>query len=322
MAADAYDEWVGAGLISADQAERIRAYEAIRPGRARVSLVVEALGYLGGVIMLVGASILVGMYWGDISVPLRLALAGATAVGLVVAGTLVPHELGPAADRLRSVLWALAVAATAGVLTIWSQDVLERYDEDELLVVAPLTALVAALLWWWRRTWLQQLVLVVPLLLAAAAVGLHLGDGDTAPGIAVWVVAVAWTALAWAGALPPRGSGVVLGGLGAIFGPMTISGQVGIVLGLLTAVALLVLALVARSLPLLAVAALGLLEAAPRAVVEWFPGRLSAALTLIVVGALLVGAGVWVARHRARRPPAGTDVPVPAGDRAARPPAA
>jgi hypothetical protein len=41
-----------------------------------------------------------------------------------------------------------------------------------------------------------------------------------------------------------------------------------------------------------------MLWASPRAAVEWFPGRLSAALTLIMTGGVLVCAAVWVARHR------------------------
>jgi hypothetical protein len=47
------------------------------------------------------------------------------------------------------------------------------------------------------------------------------------------------------------------------------------------------------------VGALAVLYAAPRAAGTWFPGRLSAALTFLVTGGLLVGAAVWVARRHA-----------------------
>lgn len=310
---DPLDDWVGAGLIAPDQADRIRAYEVARPDRlprlavvptpaepAGTSLVVEALGYVGGVIMLVGAGILVGLFWGDIPVALRLVLGAATALALFAAGLAVPDRLGEAAGRLRSLLWVLAVAATAAFLTVLSTDVLDRYDEDALIVVFPATALVAAALWWMRRTWLQQLALLVALVMSATAVGVQVAESDSAPGISVWVLAVAWTAVAWTGRLQPRATGLAFGGVAAVFGAMTTGSQLGIVLGLATALAVLALALSERSLSLLAVAALGLLQAAPRAAFEWFPGRLSASLTLIVVGGLLVGAAVWVARHRGR----------------------
>jgi len=308
---DPLDDWVGAGLIAPDQAARIRAYEVARhkgpprlttvaapPGSTGTSLVVEALGYVGGVIMLVGAGILVGLVWEDIPVALRLVLGAATALALVAAGLAVPDRLGEAAGRLRSVLWVFAVAATAAFFTVLSTDVLDRYDEDALLVIFPATALVAAALWWRRRNWLQQLALLVPLVLSASALGVQVADSDSAPGIAMWVLAVAWTAVAWTGRLQPRVPGLAFGGVAAVFGAMTIASDLGIFLGLATAVAMLALALYERSLPLLAVAALGLLQAAPRAAFEWFPGRLSASLTLIAVGSLLVGAAVWVARNR------------------------
>jgi hypothetical protein len=305
------DDWVAAGLIARDQADRIRAYEAARhdrlPRPATVaapaaptgsSLVVEALGYVGGVIMLVGAGILVALVWDDIPVALRLVLGAATPLALVAAGVAVPDRLGEAAGRLRSVLWVLAVAATATFFALLSSDVLNRYDEDALLVIFPPTALVAAALWWRRRTWLQQLALLVPLVMSASAVGVQVSESESAPGISAWILAVGWTALAWTGRPQPRATGLAFGGAAAIFGAMTTGSELGIVLGLATAVAMVALALSERSLPLLAVAAFGLLQAAPRAAFEWFPGRLSASLTLIAVGGLLVGAAVWVARHR------------------------
>jgi hypothetical protein len=305
------DDWVAAGLIAPDQADRIRAYEEARhdrlPRPATVaapatptgsSLVVEALGYVGGVIMLVGAGILVRLVWDDVPVALRLVLGAGTALALVATGLAVPDRLGEAAGRLRSVLWVLAVAATATFFTLLSIDVLDRYDEDSLLVIFPPTAVVAAALWWMRRTWLQQLALLVSLVLSATAVGVQVAESDSAPGVSVWVLAVVWTVVAWTGRLEPRATGLAFGGVAAIFGAMTTATQPGIVLGLATSAALLALALHERSLPLLAVAALGLLQGAPGAAFEWFPGRLSASLTLIAVGGLLVGAAVWVARHR------------------------
>lgn len=306
-------EWVDAGLITAEQATTIRDHEARthprRPpltvvppappaGAPTGSLVIEALGYLGGVIMLVGSTILVGLYWEDMSVALRLAILAATAVGLVGAGYAVPDRLGAAAGRLRSVLWALGVVATGAFMAVVASDALDRYDEDALIVIFPPTALLAGVLWWLRRTWLQQLALLVPLLMSGAAVTMQAtGTESAAAGATVWGVAIAWSALAWTGRLEPRMTGVGLGALGAVFGSLLMDNDVGILLGLLTAAAMVALALVDRSLPWLGVATIALLYTAPRAAVQWFPGRLSAALTLIVTGGLLVGAAVWVARH-------------------------
>jgi hypothetical protein len=104
---DVLDEWVDAGLITREQADRIEAYQSARrdrrprvtlapalPASSGRSLVVEALGYLGGVIMLVGAGLLVGLYWAGIPVALRLVLIAVTATALIGAGLAVPDHLG------------------------------------------------------------------------------------------------------------------------------------------------------------------------------------------------------------------------------------
>ena len=304
------EEWVSAGLISDEQSRAIQQHEAepherpaaltlVPPAEGSPSLVVEALGYLGGIVMVVGVGILVGMYWVDLSTPLRLALIGATAIALIGAGSAVPPRLGDAAGRLRSVLWAAGVAATAGFLSILSNEVLDRYDEHALVVIGPGTAVVAAVLWWLRRSWLQQLALFVPLILAAMGIGMELTSTSSSwGGAAVWTVAVTWTVVAWAGWLEPRLTSVAFGMLGAVLGAMTMEAEVGIALGLATAVAAVAVALWERSLPWLGVAAIAVLWTMPRAVATWFPGRLSAAVTLIVAGGALVAAAVWVARHR------------------------
>jgi hypothetical protein len=309
---DVLEDWVDVGLITDEQSRAIRQHEA-QPHERRAdlslapapesgpSLVVEALGYLGGIVMLVGAGILTGMYWADLSVAPRLILIGATALAMVGAGFAVSDRLGDAAGRLRSVLWALGVAATAGFFGVFSTEVLNRYDEHALVVVGPCTAVVAGLLWWLRPTSLQQLGLFVPTTVAAVAVGLELSSTSSSwGGATMWSVAMVWAALSLAGWLEPRVTGVALGMLGAVLGAMMMDADVGIALALATAVAAGVLALWARSLPWLGVAAVALLWTMPRAAGAWFPGTLSAALTLIVTGGALVGAAAWVARHQGR----------------------
>ena len=313
--------WVEAGLITPEQARSIAEHESLGPqgtpptvvppsgpsGPAGPSLVVEALGYLGGIIMLSGAGLLIGIYWEDLSTALRLLLLAGVAVLLVAAGSAVSDRLGAAAGRLRSVLWALAVAATGAAAGVFAVDVLDLHDEDAIVVFGPITAAVAAVLWWLRRTWLQQVALLVPVMVSAAGVALQLSDAEAAPGFAVFAVGVAWAALAWFDLLAPREVGVAIGAVAATFGALTIGGDstasnVGVALGLAAALGLVALALLERDLPWLGVGAVLLLQSAPRAMVEWFPGRMSAALTLLVTGGLLVGAAIWVARHRGGTP--------------------
>jgi hypothetical protein len=140
-------------------------------------------------------------------------------------------------------------------------------------------------------------------MVSALGVGMELASTDSSwGGATMWAAAVGWAALSWTGRLEPRVTGVAFGVLGATLGAMTMDAEAGIALGLATAVAAVVVALWERSLPWLAVAAIALLWTMPRAADAWFPGRLSAALTLIVTGGALVGAAIWVARHQGAEP--------------------
>jgi len=91
------EDWVSQQIITADQAARImargpaagtRVVEAPAPPR-QASLAVEALGYLGGVIILVSTVLITAQYWGDLETAARLALVGVAALGLLGAGALV-----------------------------------------------------------------------------------------------------------------------------------------------------------------------------------------------------------------------------------------
>ena len=98
---------------------------------------------------------------------------------------------------------------------------------------------------------------------------------------------------------PAAEAGTLLGAAVLIFGSMTLMGERwGAVLGLLTVVALVGVAVATRNLPLLGIASLGTLVVLPSAVTTFFPGALSAAIALLVVGILLVGAAIFTARRR------------------------
>ena len=311
---DGLEDWVDAGLITNEQARAIRQHD-VDPRERRVvpvvvpspetgpPLVIEALGYLGGLVMLTGAGTLAAIYWADLSTGLRLAVIGATAFALVVAGFAVPHGLGDAAGRLRSVLWAAGVAATAGFFGVFSTELLGRHDEHALVVIGAGTAVVAGILWRLRATWLQQLSLFVPLMVAAVGTGMELTSTSSSwAGAATWAVAIVWVVCSWAGQLEPRVTGVSLGVLGAVLGTMLMHTDAGIALGLATSVAAAVVALWERNLPWLGLAAIALLWTMPRAADAWFPGRLSAALTLIATGGVLVVAAVWAEQRQGRQP--------------------
>ncbi|WP_028663188.1 DUF2157 domain-containing protein, partial [Saccharomonospora halophila] len=86
------DRWVAHGLLTREQADRILAAERARPtgigeetGRTP-SPVAEALGYVGGVLVLVAAGLVTGRYWAELGVTGRVSVAFGAAALLLAAG--------------------------------------------------------------------------------------------------------------------------------------------------------------------------------------------------------------------------------------------
>lgn len=188
--------WVDAGLLTADQADAIEAYERglaaaapVRPapgtpttGRARrVPAVAEALGYIGGVLAAAGLVLLLAQAWDSMTTAGRLGVSAAGAAVLTIAGIAVRPEPGDAAlARLRAFLWLLASGATgvlAGVAVVDAADV--TTNSTRLALVAGAVALHAGSLWRVAPTAsLQQATCLAAALAAVAGVGSEAGRGD------------------------------------------------------------------------------------------------------------------------------------------------
>lgn len=300
--------WVADQLITREQADRILAQRNVlvqaqpaaqEPPRERTSLIVEALGYLGGVIILVASILIASLYWDQVGTSARLAIVGGVAAVLLGAGFAVPERLEEVGLRLRSVLWLLSTGAFAGFLGLLGADALNMASKDVFLLTSAGVTAYAVGLWLVGRTFVQQVVMMVGFMLTAAALTNELGVNDELPGFAVWGVALIWLLLGWGGVLEPRRFVIVYGAAGMFIGALTtIPTYAGIGLALVTAVAVVTAAILFRDLLLLAVGAIGTLLVLPSAVIELFPGDLAAPIVMLAVGALLVGAGLFIARRR------------------------
>jgi hypothetical protein len=315
--AGAVDRWVAAGIITNEQAERIRADLAAHTPR-RGSLVAEALGYLGGVIVLVGLVLVLGLSWERLDTTGRVAVVGGTALALIVAGFPIPvSRLGATGTRLRGVLWTMATAGTAGTLGLVGSEVLEWDTEQTMLLWSAGAAAVSAALWALNRHILQHVTTFAALLFAAFWAGDTLVEGAelerssavltwVVPGAAVWLTGAVWFALGLLRVLP-RG-GAVLGAMGLVIGGLCLlRDEWGPLFGLATVIALVVVAVARRELAVLAVGSVGTLIMLPFAVDQYLPGGVfSTALALILAGLALVATGVYTARRRREGHPAPT----------------
>jgi len=309
------ETWVADQLITPEQADRILVRGDVlvqappaeqRRHQERSSLVIEALGYLGGVIILVASILIASLYWDQVTTTARLLILGSVAGVLLAAGFAVPERLEDVGIRLRSMLWLLSTGALAGFLGLLGADALNMDDQDVFLLISAGVAAYAIGLWLITGTLVQQLAMMVGVMLTAAALTNELDVGQTLPGFAVWGVAVIWVVLGWGGVLQPRRLVMVFGAAGMFAGALTtIPTDAGNFLALVTAAVVVATAVLFRDLLLLAVGAFGTLLVLPAVITEWFPGDLAAPIAMLAIGAVLVGAALFVARRRHTKPEAG-----------------
>jgi hypothetical protein len=219
------ERWRRQGILSARQVEQILSAEQRQAittpltadaGRKQGSLVVEALGYLGGVLAIVGMVLLVARYWDDIPLAGRLGLSGGLAVALFAAGWFVPEDSEPALRRMKWFVWLLSSAATAvfgGVLGWeWSPD-----SVKVPLVGAVAVALHDGALWWRRERPLQQFTF-----LAATSVAVGTATSIVAPdgvaGLVLWGTGAVMLLLALRELVPLAPLSLVVGAVTAVVG--------------------------------------------------------------------------------------------------------
>lgn len=312
------DRWTANGTITAAQAERMRADLASAgltttagaqvgpaPAVRGSSLVTEALGYLGGIIILVASGLVVGWFWEDMSTAARLVLVGAVAVLLLIAGAVVSRRPGGPGDRLRSVLWWLTSAAVAGFLALLFDEVIPSGGDEVLMLTAGGTAVVSSVLWAIHPRVLQHIATFAPLVVAVGVGTQLLGREGPLPSLAIIGIGAIWAVLAFGSILETKRQGVIAGAIAMAIGAMIMSGnRWGTAVSLLTVAGLVAGAILLRDLLLLVVAAAGLLVVLPVAMSTYFSGVLGAALALLLVGVVLIGAAIVTARRRRERPPA------------------
>ncbi len=305
------ESWVSEGIITTDQGNRILARAETRPivtsaipkvasARAEVpSLVVEGLGYLGGVIILASAVLIASGYWVHLGTVGRLTLVGGTALVLLVAGLAMPLRLAGVGERLRAVLWILSVLVFAGFLALLGDEQLALAGHDTELITAGGASMLAIALWWLRPHLAQQTVTMVGLMVTAAIVVNRFTEASNLPGLGAWAIGVIWLVLGWGGVLAPRRPVVALGSAAALFGGLTTAGSdAGAGVAVATAVAVVAAAVAFRDLLLLAVGAAGAMFSLPQAMTTWLPDAEVAPYLLLALGMILLLAAIRTARRK------------------------
>lgn len=310
--------WVEEGIITGDQAEAIRRYEERdRPpdrgliAHGRIPLITEALGYLGAGLAAAALITLFAEDWTTFPVETRLIVPLIGAIALLLAGWPLRSSDEPAFTRFGSVLWALSVASAAWFMGVLAQDAFGWEDSRVGVAIGAVAAPLAAVLYAMRKTSLQLLALAAgSLILVVGLVQLPSGQGGGAEvetGIAIWIAAVVWMFLTRKGVLRPEVLAYGLGAYASITAPDAMASgggaadDVGLIVGLLTAFALIAASVLLRQNVLLILGALGAFMYLLRTIEHFFGDTIGMPLVLLTTGAILLA--VAFLTMRLRRPP-------------------
>jgi Predicted membrane protein (DUF2157) len=313
--------WTAADLIDRDQADRIEAAERARAAtlpQRRLPLVAEVLGYVGAVITVTAIVVAVHQIWKHVPTAAEMATAGVIAIGLLLAGAALRSDTDPALARLRSVLWLLSTVAAAAFVAVLTGTYLSLANADRALTTAAASVACAVPLWWRTRSAVQHLA-AFGAAVALLETGIDRIDphaGTFAFGIALWGLAVAWGIAVARGRLIPAPIGMLLSGAGALAGAIiAMDPAAGVLLAMATVAGLFACGVLMRQVLLIGIGAVGTLYVIPDAASRYLPGSVAAPLAVAVVGTVLLGVAVLLARQRRKEPvgPAAIDHPGPDG---------
>lgn len=319
---ESLDRWVQRDLISRAQADAILAAELGPPpetldrgdrggptvaDRRPTSLVGEALGYVGSILVLVAAATIAGWFWADLGVLGRLAVTAVSAAALLAAGAVLPPRLGAPGQRLRAVSWLLGTILVAVTVGLAGDEVLALDGATTGLLAATVATVVAVLLWMRSRAFLQHGAAVTALAVTVGlATGRLPGADETVVGLALCGFGVAWILLGQGVLNRTLSAGAareaaLFGGAVAVVAVLllTLGSGWGTALALLTAAVLVAAGIVLGELVLLIVGAVATLIVVPWVLERWFPDTLVAPVAVLVIGAVLMVIALVMARGKA-----------------------
>lgn len=280
-------------------------------GSRRISLLTEAVAYVGAILLLAGGIAAIGQRWtgvgdwGHVSV-----LAGAAAFFLL-AGIIVRRVREPAIQRLVGVVWFLSAVSAGGAVGFMTHDVYGNTGAVTVLAVGLAVTLYSAVLWLVRRRALQNAALFAGLVITiCGTIVTAAGGPGPAPSLAfalaLWGFGLAWAWIGWQRFVEPIWVTMPCGAILALFAPSLTVGEHGWVyaIGIATAAAAMAASVPLRNTPLLALGTLAMFGYVTSAVVQYFHRSLGVPAALAITGVLILGLAVVSARlMRAAHPP-------------------
>ena len=291
--------WVEAGLIDSSTAVEIEEFESRRPA-SRVGRGIEAVAYLGAVLVLVALGLLTLEYWDRLEAWGRVSLSALVFATLLVLGTVLGRSQEPAIKRGQTFAWLLAIGALFLTGYVASSEWVTS-DGGLAFLWASASALATALaLWWMRRSVLQMTALgLTTAMTAAAALSQIDGIAEWSYGLVFAGLGASWLILTWAGVFQPTRTSYVLGGIGVLFIAFPEGSDMPWpVLGLVAGLALMLLSVWLDQTVLLGLGVAGLFVYIPMTIFEWFGDSLGVPVAMLITGLILLGLVLFSVRLR------------------------
>ena len=296
---------------------RSQGEEPSGPHQGRISLLTEAVSYVGVILILAGAGVAIGQRWEDLSEVGRLIVLAGLTTFFLATGYFLRRSTEPAFVRLTSVVWLIGTAGVAGTLTQFFAGIVNASDETTFLAVTAITTGVAFSLYAIRRTVLQHLALYLGVLLTALAIVTWIDPEHPAwvGAMISWGVGLGWMILGRKRLVTPWWVAVPLGMITVLIAPSAIQESVYSgarfgamsVVGIGTAVGVMGFSVRGRFVPGLALGAIGLFAYVTGAVVHYFGESLGIPAALALTGGVILALAAVTSRlvRVTRTPPAG-----------------
>jgi hypothetical protein len=121
-------------------------------------------------------------------------------------------------------------------------------------------------------------------------------------GLALWVLGGVWGIAVHRGYFVPRTTGILLSGAGLLTGAIIAMDEApGQALGVATVAGLLAAGILVRRVLLIGIGALGTLYVIPDVAQHYLPRSVAGPLAVAVIGLVLLGIALWLARLSRRR---------------------
>jgi hypothetical protein len=199
----------------------------------------------------------------------------------------------------------MSTACLAAFVGLFAAQVWHFGGVSTALLTGALTTAYATALWVYAPAPLQHLALFIG---AAVTVGAGVARldpdlGTWGPGFGVWTLSALWAVAVYHGYVGPRSAGYPAAAVGLLVGAqLTMEVAAGHALAVATVAALFAAGVLLRKVWLLAIGALGVLQVVPLTAVRYLPESVGAPLALFLVGLILLGVALWLARwSRMRR---------------------